>query len=168
LSNYYKSMKEYFKNIKREFKGHAGNYVFQCLLATITVFIILYILTLQNVVIVASMGSTAFVVFALPRSVSAQPKCVIGGNLVGLLCGTLCSLFTIASDLLTLVLYAVAVGLSIFIMVIINTEHPPASGLALGVAIRGYSLKVALTVITFSILLSIVHIIFKKQIKDLV
>ncbi|MEJ2629432.1 MAG: HPP family protein, partial [bacterium] len=115
-----------------------------------------------------SMGSTAFVVFALPRSVSAQPKCVIGGNLVGLLCGTLCSLFTIASDLLTLVLYAVAVGLSIFIMVIINTEHPPASGLALGVAIRGYSLKVALTVITFSILLSIVHIIFKKQIKDLV
>ena len=161
-------MIEYLKNIKREFNRYASNYVFQCLLATISVFIILYILTLQNVVIVASMGSTAFVVFALPKSISAQPRCVIGGNLVGLLCGAFCSLFTVSNELISLILYAVAVGLSIFIMVIINTEHPPASGLALGVAISGVSLKIAVTVITFSLLLSAVHILFKKQIKDLV
>lgn len=161
-------MKEYLRKIKKEFNRYAGNYIFQCLLATISVFIILYILTLENVIIVASMGSTAFVVFAMPRSISARPRSVIGGNLVGLFCGTLCSLFTIAGELFVLILYAVAVGLSIFIMVVINTEHPPASGLALGVAISGFSLKIALTVITFSILLSGIHILFRNQIKDLV
>jgi len=161
-------MKEYLKKITREFRAHAKNYILQCLLATITVFIVLYILTLENVIIVASMGSTAFVVFALPKSVSAQSQSVIGGNIVGLLCGTLCSLITVQNELLTLVIYAIAVGLSIFIMVVINTEHPPASGLALGVAISGYSLKIAVTVITFSILLSAVHVIFKDRIRNLV
>lgn len=161
-------MKKHLQNSIKEFKLHAKNYLFQCLLATLTVFAVLYILTLENVIIVASMGSTAFVVFALPKSISAQPRCVIGGNIVGLLCGALCSLITVSSELLTLIVYAIAVGLSIFIMVVIDTEHPPASGLALGVAISGYSLKVALTVITFSLVLSIVHVIFKNQIKNLV
>jgi len=161
-------MKKYLNKILKEFNQYSKNYVFQCLLATITVFIILYILTLEHVIIVASMGSTAFVVFALPKSVSAQPRCVIGGNIVGLLCGTICSLIPMYNELLTLILYAIAVGLSIFIMVVIDTEHPPASGLALGVAISGYTSKVAITVITFSIVLSIVHVLFRKQIKDLV
>ncbi|MFO7891635.1 MAG: HPP family protein [bacterium] len=156
------------KKIIREFRVHAKNYILQCLLATLTVFIVLYILTLENVIIVASMGSTAFVVFALPKSVSAQPRGVIGGNIVGLLCGTVCSLITVPNELLTLVIYAIAVGLSIFIMVVIDTEHPPASGLALGVAISGYSLKITVTVITFSILLSVVHVIFKDRIRNLV
>jgi len=161
-------MKKYLRKISGEFKVHAKNYILQCLLATITVFIVLYILTLENVIIVASMGSTAFVVFALPKSVSAQARCVIGGNIVGLLCGTVCSLITVTNELLTLVVYAIAVGLSIFIMVVIDTEHPPASGLALGVAISGYSLKIAVTVITFSLLLSAVHVIFKDRIRNLV
>ncbi len=161
-------MKKYFKKIIREFRVHAKNYVLQCLLATITVFIVLYILTLENVIIVASMGSTAFVVFALPKSVSAHPRGVIGGNIVGLFCGSVSSLIAVPYELLTLLIYAIAVGLSIFIMVVFDTEHPPASGLALGVAISGYSLKITVTVITFSLLLSAVHVIFKDRIRNLV
>lgn len=144
------------------------NYIFQCLLATVTIGLVLYILTLQNAIIVASIGSTTFIIFALPENITAQPKNVIGGNIVGLLCGSLCSLIPHSSSLSTIIIYALACGLSIFIMVIIDTEHPPASGLALGVAISGFSWLIALTVITSVLLLSGVHIIFKKQIKNLV
>lgn len=107
-------------------------------------------------------------IFAMPKSVMARPQNVIGGNLVGLASGSLCALIPKPVYEVSLLVYAVAVGISIFIMVVIDTEHPPASGLALGMAISGFSWSVGIVVVTTIVVLSLVHHFFKSMIHDLV
>ena len=150
-----------------EFKLYWKNYVFQTLFATLATFAVLLFLGLQDAVIIASIGSTAFIIFALPKNITAKSRNVIGGYLVGLASGFLCTLIPQPLFIHSIIMYSIAVGLSIFIMVITNTEHPPAAGIALGVAIRGLSLNVAIAVLTSAIVLSIVRHFFKKQLRDL-
>ncbi len=161
-------MKRTFAQMLEELRLHWKNYVLQSLLATSVMVVVFMFLSLENVVVVASIGSTAFVIFALPKSITAAPRNVIGGNLVGLLTGSICSLIPQPIYVVTMVAYALAVGLSIFIMVVTDTEHPPASGLALGVAITGFSWSVGIAVISAVILLSLIHYFCKSMIKDLV
>jgi hypothetical protein len=52
-------------------------------------------------------------------------------------------------------------------MVVIDMEHPPASGTALGIAITGIRLDVSVTVIISIILLSLIHRFFKPYLRDL-
>jgi CBS-domain-containing membrane protein len=160
-------MKKSLVKIDREFRQHWKNYVMQSILATLSVFIVLYFLSLQHAVIIASIGATAFIVFAMPDSITAQPRNVIGGQLVGLFFGFLFSLFPPAALIFSIIVYSLAVGASIFTMVVIDMEHPPAAGTALGVAITGISLEVFVAVGVSIILLSLIHKIFKPYIRDL-
>ena len=139
----------------------------QSLLATLSVFIVLYFLSLQHAVIIASIGATAFIVFAMPDSITAQPRNVIGGQLVGLFCGFLFSLIPQPSIIYSIIVYSLAVGVTIFAMVVIDMEHPPASGTALGVAMTGISLEVFIAVSISIIMLSLIHKFCKPYIKDL-
>ncbi|MBN1871494.1 MAG: HPP family protein [Candidatus Omnitrophica bacterium] len=151
----------------KEFKAHWQNYIFQVLFATISTFFVLLTLKLQQAVIVASIGSTAFIVFAMPKSITAQPKNIIGGYIAGISVGSLCSLVPHMSLLHSMFLYAAAVGLSIFAMVLTDTEHPPASGAALGIAMLGFSLKVVLAAMTSVLILALIHNVFKDYLRDL-
>jgi len=161
-------MKRTIAQMKKELRLYWRNYVLQSLLATFVMVIVLMFLSLENVVVVASIGSTAFVIFALPKSITAKPRNVIGGNLVGLVSGSVCALIPQPIYMASVIAFALAVGLSIFIMVVTDTEHPPASGLALGVAITGFTWNVGIAVITAAIVLSLVHHLCKPMIKDLV
>lgn len=159
-------MKPIIKKID-DFKLYWKNYIFQSLFATIAIFILLFLLSLQNAVIIASVAATAFIVFVLPKNITARPRNIIGGHSIGLLCGSLAVLIPQPLSIHSTIIYSIAVGLSIFLMVITDTEHPPAAGTALGVAIRGFSLGVTITVITSSITLSLVHHFFKHRLRDL-
>ena len=156
----------------REFRLYWKNYVFQSLLATFIIFVLILSLSIRDdAVIIASIGATTFIVFAMPNNVIAKPRNLIGGHLVGLACGIVCSLIpnpafihpTIAHSLV----YALAVGLSIFIMVVIDTEHPPASATALGVAIKGFSVNVTVALIASIVILALIHRLFKRHLRDL-
>ena len=160
-------MRKSFKKIDKEFRQHWKNYVLQSILSTFAVFIVLYFLSLQHIVIIASIGATVFIIFAMPDSITAQPRNVIGGQLVGLFFGFLFSLFPHSALIHSVVVYSLAVGVSIFTMVVIDTEHPPAAGTALGVAMTGITLEVFVAVSVSIILLSIIHIFFKPYIRDL-
>jgi CBS-domain-containing membrane protein len=160
-------MRKSLIKIDKEFRQHWKNYVMQSILATLSVFIVLYFLSLKHVVIIASIGATAFIIFAMPDSITAQPRNVIGGQLVGLFFGFLFSLFPHQALIYSVVVYSLAVGVSIFTMVVIDTEHPPAAGTALGVAITGITLEVFVAVSVSIILLSIIHVFFKPYIRDL-
>ena len=151
----------------QELKPFWKNYVFQSLFATLAIFAVLLVLSSRQAVIIASIGSTAFIVFAMPNSVAARPVNIIGGQLVGFACGYLCGLIPHESFLISAVVYSLAVGLSIFIMAITDTEHPPASGTALGVAISGFSPRVLVALIASVVALSLVHHFFKRHLKDL-
>jgi CBS-domain-containing membrane protein len=133
-------MKRSVRKMIDKFRLHWKNYVFQSLFATVAVFVVLYFLTLQNAVIIASIGATAFIVFAMPKALTANARNFIGGHVV---------------------------GLSIFTMVVTDTEHPPASGTALGVAITGVHPNVLITVVLSIVLLSLIHHFFKPYLRDL-
>jgi len=150
-----------------EFKSYWKNYVFQSLFATFALFIVLLFLSLEHAVIIASIGATAFIVFAMPKSVTAKPRNVVGGHLVGLMSGSLCALIPHSSFLSSIIVFSFAVGLSIFVMVVTDTEHPPASGTALGVATTAFSLNATVAVVTSAIILSLIHHFFKPHLKDL-
>jgi CBS-domain-containing membrane protein len=160
-------MRKSFQKMDSEFRQYWKHYVRQSILATLSVFIILYFLSLQHAVIIASIGATAFIVFAMPDSITAQARNVIGGQVVGLFYGFLFSLIPQPALIYSIVVYSLAVGASIFTMVVTDTEHPPAAGTALGVAITGISLDVFIAVGMSIILLSAIHHFFKPYMRDL-
>ena len=139
-------------------------YIFQSLLAGLAIFVIVLTVGENKVVVIASMAATAFICFAMPTSVSAQTKNVIGGHLVGLICG---ALFAVT----VLPYYAefpLAVGLAILLMVTFDVEHAPAAGTALAVTINEVTLTVAATVIISAIILTQCRYYMRNILKDLI
>ncbi len=157
-----------FTRIRRRFRSLWKNYLVQSLLATLVVAIMFIVLSIEHVVVIASLGSTAFIIFAMPRSNTANPRRVIGGHIIGLICGSLLSIIPHTTLTPAVMVYSMAVGLSTVLMVALDFEHPPASGTALGIAITGFSPQLMLAVLTGSIVLSIAHVFLRKHLKDLV
>jgi CBS domain-containing membrane protein len=77
--------------------------------------------------LMASLGASALLVFALPASPMAQPWAVIGGNTLSALIGISC-FHLIGAPMLAL---PAAAALSILGMFILRCLHPPAAAVAL-------------------------------------
>ena len=163
--------------IDKSFIKAPKKYIIQSSIAVAAVALILvFVETLTHAAIVAALGASSFIIFAMPHSVTAQPRRLIGGHVVGLACGTLChyALFTgplgaLAGNwqYMPWIAAALAVGLSIFIMPITNTEHPPAASTALGVAIYTWSYQVVFFVLSFAIVLALIRRVLRGYLKDL-
>jgi len=160
-------LKRRWMRIRGEFPRLWKNYLYQSFLAAVVVFVVLLLLTMEQAVIIASIGATAFIVFTMPRNIFAKPRRVIGGHIVGLISGSLCALIPHSSTLASISVISFAVGVSICLMVAIDVEHPPASGTALGVALTGFTPGAMIAVLTSSIILSLAHTFSKKFLKDL-
>lgn len=89
-------------------------------------------LTYVNEWLMASLGASALLVFALPGSPMAQPWAVIAGNTLSALVGITC-VHWIAEPLLAL---PMAASLSILGMFVLRCLHPPAAAVAL-IAVLG-------------------------------
>ncbi len=81
--------------------------------------------------LVAPIGASAVIVFALPSSPLGRPWAVIGGNTVGALAGIACALFFGAWNAPPWVIAAAAVGLAIAGMLAARCLHPPGGAAAL-------------------------------------
>jgi len=161
-------VKRSIAHIAQELRLYWKHYVLQSLVASLSIFIVLLFLTTQEAVIVASIGATTFIVFAMPKSITAKPRNVIGGHIAGIIAGSLCALIPHQLLLQSIAVYSLSVGFSMFIMVVTDTEHPPASGTALGFAISGFSLDVTATMVASVVVLSLIHHCFKRYLRDLV
>ena len=149
------------------FRTKWRNYLWQSLCATVGLFAILTVLSLQRAIIVASIGATAFIVFMKPNNPFARPRNVIGGHLVGLITGLVFSSISLPTPAISRLIFALAVGCAMLVMVVSNTEHPPAAGTALSVVTVGFSWPVALAVVTSAVLMAVFHEILKPYLKDL-
>lgn len=79
-------------------RHHPGAFLAQCGLATVVLMVPFTVEdVLPHAAIFAAIGSTTFVVFATPSSPNATPLRVIGGHLVGVVTGSLSSLFLACS-----------------------------------------------------------------------
>jgi CBS-domain-containing membrane protein len=150
------------------FRPHWPSYVLQSLLAAGSVFVVLIALRQQNLIVAASLAATTFTVFAMPSRVTASPRNVIGGHLVGLAFGSVFALIPVQSALAQDLVYALAVGGAMLVMAITNTEHPPAAGTALGVVIAGFSLPVVLGVVVGVGVLSLIQALLRPMLRDLI
>ncbi|PVZ19655.1 MULTISPECIES: HPP family protein [unclassified Pseudomonas] len=90
---------------------------------------------LLALVLVAPLGASAVLVFALPSSPLAQPWSVIGGNTLSALVGIACSRWIPDATLAA----ALAVGVAIVVMMALRCLHPPGGAAALLMVLAGAS-----------------------------
>lgn len=137
------------KFFDEKFLENKTRYILQCFLAIIAIFWVLFVLDIiSDGIVIASLGASSFIAFTMPKTQSARPRFLIGGYCVGILTG---SLFDRLQHTASSVLYlptehqsskaifgALAIGSAIFVMVITNTEHPPAAALSLSIVLGGF------------------------------
>lgn len=148
-------------------KPHWFHYVLQSALAMIAVWVALVALSMNDLVVVVSCAATAFTVFTMPSSVTAQPRNVVGGTVVALLVGSCCAAIPVGTDLATLVVRAGTVGLATLVMTLSDTEHPPAAGTALAVVTSGYSVRLLLGVLLGVVIISLTQQMLRSHLRDL-
>ena len=163
--------------IDRKFRQNWRSYLFQSALTMLALLVILLVIdvVLQAAIVVA-IASTAFIVFVAPHSNASSPRRVVGGHLVAVIVGTFFSATFLLPELGELVstsqsardLVAVlSVGLSMLIMALTDTEHPPAAGTALGLVITGWTPSAVLFVVLGSVTLSLIHLFLRPHLKNL-
>ena len=113
------------------------------LISSVGAFIAIAALTLEithlsteyNVVIpvLASMGASTFLLFAVPHSPMAQPWPMLGGHIVSALVGVACASLIPHPVIAT----ASAVALAIFAMHLLHCMHPPSAATAMIAVLAG-------------------------------
>ena len=154
--------------IDPQFFAHRKQYVMQSGYAAISIFIITFLLY-NNPVVIASIGSTAFIVFSMPNNITAQPRRIFGGHLVGFFVGSCFAVFPFMHvTFFTALWYSLSVGITLFIMVVMDFEHPPAAGTALGMTLVGYTSSSAVAIIISVLILAFISYVAKPFLRDLI
>lgn len=89
--------------------------------------------------LIAPMGASAVLLFAVPTSPLAQPWSIIGGNTVSALIGVTCAGY-VGDPMLAA---ALAAGLSIAVMMALRCLHPPSGAVALTAVLGGPAIQAA-------------------------
>lgn len=165
------------KLFDEKFKNNKIKYISQCFLATMAVLVVLLILdTMSNAAVIAALGASSFIAFTMPHADASRPRFLIGGYLVGTASGALCHYLStlgalrellVIPEFANVVFGAAAVGLAIFVMVIINTEHPPAASVALGLVLNECSLMTVAVVLIGIVSLTIIKSVLKPVLINL-
>lgn len=89
--------------------------------------------------LIAPMGASAVLLFAVPTSPLAQPWSIIGGNTVSALIGVTCAQYI--GD--PVAAAAIAAGLAIAVMMALRCLHPPSGAVALTAVLGGPAIQAA-------------------------
>lgn len=137
------------KLLDKKFKTNYKKYLFQCTLATLITFLILLLIDkISSLIIIASFGATTFIVFTVPYGRAAKPRNLLGGYVIGTVVGITfyyinwlisSKLLLTNSHIYWVISSALCVGLTSLLLVITDTEHPPAVGMALALVINDWS-----------------------------
>ncbi len=152
------------------FSGHRTNYVLQSLMALGVVFVMsLFIDVVLQTTTIASLGATVFIVFTMPHTRRSGIRYTIGGYTVGIIVGSLMFyLMDTDSILMKNLIIAMAVGLAIFLMVITNTEHPPAAAMTMGIVMEGIDIQTIVAIYSCMIIILLFRRFLRKWLINLV
>ena len=87
----------------------------------------------QDYVVVASMGASAVLLFAVPHGALSQPWALVGGHVLAALVGVTCAQLITA----TVLAAPLAVGLTVAAMHYLRCIHPPGGATALAAVLGG-------------------------------
>ena len=107
-----------------------------------------------------SFGSSMVLLFGFPESPFAQPKNVFFGHLVTSIVGVLILKFLPIDQFLQI---AIAVGLGIFVMILLGVTHPPAGGNPIVIILGAVSYDFLLNPIIFGSIIIIVYAIILNR-----
>lgn len=160
--------------IDEKFKQNWAHYLLQCGMAMVANGIIFAVLdSVFQTVIMAAFGASAFIVFAMPKTINSSPRRLIGGYVVGIVLGV--CMYHIATSLDKVFPFgweytffaAITTGVTLLVMTITNTEHPPAAGIAFGITLQGYEATTLLVIFLAIICLSVIRKLLKNWLINL-
>jgi CBS-domain-containing membrane protein len=165
-------------DIDRHFRReNLHRYLLQCGLAGFVVLLLLLILdAVTQTVLIAALGASAFIAFAVPRSLHSDFRHLMGGYVVGIASGgsmaLILALIPIADPIIqhaVVVLFgALAISLAMFTMVVTRTEHPPAAALALGLVLNEWSILTLIVILVGVAALSMIKQLVLPVLLDLI
>jgi CBS-domain-containing membrane protein len=153
--------------IDPKFAHNQRRYIYQCCAVGFTMIVVLLLLDMAyQAVLIAALGSSSMAAFSAPNMRASRPRCLIGGYLAGVFIGCSISLLVDAiaglnmldGHLVRILAGAVATGLAMFVMVVTDTEHPPAAALALGFVLNEWNL-----ITIFAVMSGITIIVLIKE-----
>ena len=152
-------------------EGWGKYYILQAILAFGVFFIcLLFLYHIFTAILTAAIAASAFIVFAIPNNSTAAPRAVIFGHAICGAVGGIASVLEIFpyDPALTYAFKgALAFFIGFFLMVITDTEHPPAASTALGFAVDGFKIETYSFVILAAIILALAKVLLSKYIRDL-
>lgn len=160
----------------KQLSEHLSQYIKQCLMATgVIIAVILAFDVDEQTVIIATLGATTFIVFAMSHSYASEPRRIYGGYAIGILIGLLVyylEMFLMwidpsGFDGINIFLGGLAIGTSIFLMVFTNTEHPPAAGLSIGLLFNPWTVETIFVIIVAIFFLSTTKYFLRHWLIDL-
>ena len=107
-----------------------------------------------------SFGSSMVLLFGYPESPFAQPKNVFFGHFITSLVGVLILYFLPVDQFLQI---AIAVGLGIFLMILLGVTHPPAGGNPIVIILGSVSFDFLLNPIILGSIIIIVYAIILNR-----
>ena len=160
-----------------KFRLKFRQYFFQAALATIAMAVILlFVDSLSTAAVAAGLGSSVIGIFINPTGATARIRAVVGGHTMALLLGSVFSLILFAGGIESFIadhsrfhalMMALSVGMLILIMAITDTEHPPAAGIAIGMASREWTPEVFGAILGAAALLGATKLVLKRNLQDL-
>ncbi len=164
-----------------KFRRHYRQYIFQALLATAAMaLILLFVDSLSTAAIAAGLGSSVVGIFINPSGTTSRLRAVVGGHTMALLIGSAFSFVLFAgsadggmesfianhSQYLDLAM-AFSVGLLILVMAVTDTEHPPAAGIVIGMTSRQWTPEVFWAILGALALLAVIKLVLRQHLRDL-
>lgn len=159
-----------------KFLANKRQYLGQCLAGTLIVLLLLMVINIiSSELVIASIASTTFVVFVQPNDDRTRVRYIFGGYVIGIVVGILChyglmgnvSVVGWPPTLHDELVGAIAVGVSIFLMVIFDFEHPPAASVALALVITEWNVWSVVVTLVFVLGLCIFRHTFANYLIDL-
>ncbi len=159
-----------------KFRENKTRYVAQAVLGSMAVGAALFWFDIvRNPVVIASFGASGFIAFTEPRQKFSGPRYLIGGYIIGMVVGASAHYLTVfpvhhymTLKLIHIAAGVLAVGLAMFLMSITNTEHAPASSIALGLVINDWDHIIIVKILVGIIIISMSQRALRRWMIDLV
>ena len=149
----------------------------QCGLAGgVALLVLLALDAVTQTVLIASLGASAFIAFAVPHSMHSGARNLIGGYVIGIASGCLLSVIDTnlpvtnptSIHILMVVFGAMAISLAMFLMVVTRTEHPPAAALAIGLVLNEWNLVTLVVVLAGIVTIALIKRLVLPMLMDLI